>query len=669
VRIPLHLPVAAIIAIAACRSDSERLTAPATAGPSPAQPSVRYVILDSTQVSYLAAASDREMGDYAFQVLGTAPAIGLGDYVAGKQGGLFMGRVLSMSRSSNTLTLKMARTPWSEVLKPYSVYVPFTPGAGSAPTPYGQVRWEPWRLVDRQGKALRTPGFLKTGKGLAANATNFDPRDFSLEDVDICDIAGIGTCHISGRIIHSHFSLDGSLDHHLDADPGSVIPPELPSFSMELSVSPEVEASLEFQLSGSGEIDADIPLVFGISRSVHIDTFFGDVTGSVSVGLILNIKANVEGTIQPFVATSQEVTARINASTDDGISFHFSKNSQFDAGIKLVELGDVGLKVSVGPEISASLDFPGGDMGVSARADGFLEGTETRQGPAENRNWYVRTDAGIEASIEGHIEIDLFDLDESGDKTFPGPELDLVELWGTGDLRITAATTGKDVFPGQVYTATVARAQPGDVPEAPAWSTVLTGSLGINASRQFAGGTLCRRFFGNTSIQFPGVPSGPQDCDLAGATHTVQVSGIAWNCAADQPLPALVQVRFRNPFDAAARLTTRNLGIVCRSAFAVVRDRIDALLASGGVDFNVANGLRVKLTSAEKARDAGDAGAASNSMNAFSNLVSAQTGKHITIAAAVELQAFEALLAQCYLTLVPTCSSVSAASLAASAAR
>ncbi len=666
-RIPLHFfPVAAIIAIAACGSDSERLTAPATAGPGPAQPSVRYVILDSTQVSYLAAASDRQMGNYVFQVRGTAPAISLGDYVAGKQGGLFMGRVLSMSRSSDMLTLELARTAWSEVLKPYTMHVPFTPGAGSAPTPYGKVRWGPWRLVDRQGQPLRAPKFLKGSKGLAANALNFDISDFSLDDVDICDIAGIGTCPITGRIIHAHFSLDGSVDHHFDGSLGSIIPPELPSLSMDLSVSPEVAASLEFRLSGNADIDADIPLVIGFSREVHVDTFFGDVSGSVSVGLILNIQAHVEGTIQPFVATAQQVTARVDVSTDDGIAFHFDKHSQFDAGVKLVELGDVGVKVSVGPEVSASLDFPGGDMGVSARADGFLEGNETQQGPAENPNWYVKTDAGIEASIEGHIAIGLFGIDESGDQTFPGPELDLVELWGTGDLRLTTATTGQDVFPGQVYTAAVARAAPG---ADPVWSNVLTGSLGISASRLFPGGDLCREFFGNTDIQFPGVPNGPQHCDLVGTAHTVDLSGIAWNCSAAEALPAAVQVMFRNPFDPAARLTNRTIGVVCRSALAVGRDRIDALVASGGIDFNLANALKVKLTSAETARDAGDAGTAANAMKAFSNLVSAQTGKHISVAAAAELEALEALLTQCYLTLVPTCSSVSAGSLAASAVR
>ena len=653
-RTPTHLGLAVVVFAVACSSDSQRLTAPPTAGPNASQSAVRYLILDTTQLSYLSTVSDRSTGRYVFRVLGTVPTIEVGNYVAGKQGGLFMGRVLSMSQSLDMVTLELARATWSEVLKPYSLHVPFTPGAGSAPTPYGQVRWEPWRLVDRQGNPLRTPRFLKTGEGLVANATNFDPRDFSLEDVDICDIAGIGTCHISGRIIHSHFSLDGSLDHDFDGDLGSIIPPEAPSLSMTLSVSPEVEASLEFQLSGSGDIDADIPLVFGISRNISIDTFFGDVTGSVSVGLILNIRATVEGTIQPFVATSQDVTARVDASTDDGIDFHFSKHSQFDAGVKLVELGDVGLKVSVGPEISASLDFPGGDMGVSARADGFLEGTETRQGPDENRNWYVRTDAGIEASIEGHIEIGLFDLDESAEKTFPGPELDLVELWGTGDLRITTGTTGADVYPGQIYNLAVGRAQPS---QQPPWDDVLTASLGINASRQFAGGNLCRRFFGNTSIQFPGVPSGPQECSLVGTAHTVNLSGIAWNCAADEPLPALVQVRFRNPFDVAARLTTRTLGVVCRSAFAVVRDRIDTFLASDLIDHNVANALQVKLTAAEQARDDGEAGRASQIMKAFAGLVAAQTGKHIRGDAGPELADFAALLVHCYLTLVPTCSS------------
>lgn len=127
-----------------------------------------------------------------------------------------------------------------------------------------------------------------------------------------------------------------------------------------------------------------------------------------------------------------------------------------------------------------------------------------------------------------------------------------------------------------------------------------------------------------------------------------------------EPLPAAVAVQYRNPFD-DSRLTNRTLDVACRSAFAVVRDRIPDYLVQGGVDFTVVNPLLVKLTAAEEERDLGDAVGAGNVLYAFSNLVRAQEDKHITPAAAAELQAYAALLEQCYLTAVPTCSSLPAA--------
>src|SRR2546428_9995046 len=41
--------------------------------------------------------------------------------------------------------------------------------------------------------------------------------------------------------------------------------------------------------------------------------------------------------------------------------------------------------------------------------------------------------------------------------------------------------------------------------------------------------------------------------DLVATTHTVGLTGIAWNCSAAQALPAQVQLRPRNPFDFLAR--------------------------------------------------------------------------------------------------------------------
>ena len=665
-RIPFHLSIAVVAVVAAC-SEGAQMTAPAPQPPAPPpalQPSMRLVVLDSTKVPFAGTAADRAAGHYVFRILGTAPTIQPGDYVAGKQGGLFLGRVRSVSSSGDRLTLEMAPAAWSEVLRAFDIHIPFTPGAGSASTPYGEVRWGPWYLVDRQGQRINVtaPVPFRTGAGAHVDPLDFNPADFSLDDLDLCAIAGIGTCEISAHVLDAHFSLTGDIEAGGDFSPGSIIPPELPSLSVHAAVSQQLDAGLDVRLSGTGHVDVEVPLAVGFSRDFSCCDF---ISGSVSVGLILGVKANAEGTIQPHAEVSDAVTTGASFSTDNGLDFTFHAEGAFDAGAKVLELGDVGLKVSVGPKAEVSLDILGGGFSLGAGADGFIEGSENRQGPLDNQNWHVLVDVGTEAFLEGGVHVPLIDVDVSDSRTFTGPGIDLVELWGTGDLNVTTNTTGPDVFPGQIYGVSVVRANPTDPPP---WPVVLASNLGVNASHLFSGGGLCHEFFPGAPVLLPFIPVGPQDCDLVGTGHAVNLTNIAWNCGAAEALPAAVQVMFRNPFDASARLTNRTIGVICRSALAVVRDRIDALVASGGIDFNIANALKVKLTSAETARDAGDAVTAANAMNAFSNQVRAQAGKHITAATAAELEAFEALLEQCYLTLVPTCSSVPGASLAAGSA-
>jgi hypothetical protein len=230
-------------------------------------------------------------------------------------------------------------------------------------------------------------------------------------------------------------------------------------------------------------------------------------------------------------------------------------------------------------------------------------------------------------------------------------------LWGTGDLNLTTRTTGSDIFPGQIYTTNVARSTPTDPPP---WFAALSSTLGVNDSHLFVGGLLCRQFFQGAPLIPPFVEA-PQDCDLVATAHTVGLTGLAWNCSAAQALPVQVQVRPRNPFDFFARLTSVTLDAVCRSAYAVVRDRVDALLASGGIDRDgIATALNAKLTAAETARDAGDVAAADTAIQDLLNQLRAQDGKHITTAADGELRALALLLRQCYETIVPTCSAVPA---------
>jgi hypothetical protein len=152
----------------------------------------------------------------------------------------------------------------------------------------------------------------------------------------------------------------------------------------------------------------------------------------------------------------------------------------------------------------------------------------------------------------------------------------------------------------------------------------------------------------------------PQDCDLVATTHSLSpLSGIAWNCKLVIPLPSLITLRPRNFFDFSARLTTVRDSVFCRSAYAVVRDRVAAMLAQGGINIGgIATALDAKLTAAETARDAGDVAGADSALVDLANQLRAQNGKHITTVADAELQAFDTLLRACYETVVPTCSSV-----------
>ena len=189
---------------------------------------------------------------------------------------------------------------------------------------------------------------------------------------------------------------------------------------------------------------------------------------------------------------------------------------------------------------------------------------------------------------------------------------------------------------------------------------MLSSQLGVNDSHLFHGGVLCRQFFQGAPLIPPFIEA-PQDCDLVATAHSVNLTGWAWNCSAAEALPAQVQVRPRNPFT-SGRQTNLTLGVVCRSAYAIVRDFVATLLATGAINRGgIATALAAKLNAAEMARLAGDPAGAESALVDLANQLSAQNGKHITTAADAQLQAFDALLRACYETIVPTCSTVPAA--------
>ncbi len=582
---------------------------------------------------------------------------------------MLVGRVSTVSRSGDRLTLELAPAAWGDVYQPLKIHIPFTPGAGSAPSPYGVVRWGPWHLANQPGPARqggRSVAAMRTSAGAVIDPTDFNPLDFILPNAfDLCTAAGnvvpvTGCINVAAQLIAAHFSLTGGADVTINLD--------IPNGTLTIgtTVNEQLATDADFQLTGTGSVEVDVPIPgAAIAREFTV----GPYSGKVEVGIIVGVTGSVTGTtIEPHIAIADTITTGASVSTSTGaFNFNLSAAGHFDAGAKVIALGDLGVKVAVGPKAEVSLDLgAGGGFDLGAGADGFAEATENLAGLLGFENWHVHVNVGTEGVLDGTVTVPLIHVGINGSHTFPGPGVNLVDLWGTGDLNVASSTTGSDIFPGQIYSTSVARTNPN---EPPPWFAVLSSTLGVNDSRLFIGGILCRQFFQGAPLIPPFVEA-PQDCDLVATAHTVGLTRWAWNCSAAEALPAQVQVRPRDPFDISARLTNLSLGVVCRSAYAVVRDVVASLLASGQINIGgIATALDAKLTAAEVARDAGDVAGADSALVDLANQLRAQNGKHISIAADAQLRALDTLLRACYETIVPACSTVPPAAALALRAR
>jgi hypothetical protein len=659
----ITLTATALALIAACNSDS-LLNAPRPREPRPPsstlQPTIRLVVIDSTNLPFAGTAAERAAGHYIFEIRDSVPVIAPGDYLAGRQGGLFLGRVVSVSQSGERLIVELMAAAWRDVLQPFKVHIPFTPGAGSAMSPYGLVRWGPWHVVQANPRAngpmsptrpLAAMPF-RTPSGAPANADNFDPVGFLLDNFNLCAASGVvtGCANITAKVLNATFSLTGGVDVGADIDVFHL------TLDAHATINEQLNSALDFQLTGNGSVSVDVPIPgAGFERAFTVGAF----SGKIALGFIISVEGDITGTtVQPHVQVSDTVNMGASVSTSSGFRFQYAGAGHFDGGVKVVDLGDLGVKLSVGPKFEVKLDFGSGKgFDLGAGADGFEEAKINLSGLLGLENWHYHVDAGTEAVLEGSVNVPLLGVNLGGMETFPGPGINLLDAWGTGDLAVSSTTTGKDIFPGQIYQTTVARSGP---TEPPPWSMVLSSALGVNDNHLFVGGLLCHQFFQGAPLIPPFIEA-PQDCDVVATAHTVSLTGWAWNCNAAEALPVQVTVRPRNPFDFLARLTSLNLGVVCRSAYAVVRDRVAALLAVGAINIGgIATALDAKLTAAETARDAGNVAAADSAIQDLMNQLRAQNGKHITTAADAELQAFATLLRACYETVVPTCSTVPA---------
>jgi hypothetical protein len=477
-----------------------------------------------------------------------------------------------------------------------------------------------------------------------------------VSNFDLCAASGLATgcVNITAKVIDAQFSYTGGVD--LSITPHFDITTFTFSVTAAASVNEKLNGLLDLQLTGTGAVEVDVP-IRGFVKHLKM----GPDSGTIELGLIVGVEGDITGTtVEPRVQVSDTVTLGMSLSSSSNPPFSFPPPQgagHFDAGVQVIDLGNLGVKISVGPKVELKFGVAGGKLDVEAGADAFEHATLNLAGLLGSANWHYHVDAGTEAALGASLKVPFLfgGLNLGGQQNFPGPGVNLEDMWGTGDLSLVSSTTGKDIFPGQQYPTTVARRIPTDTPP---WFDILPATLGVNDTHVFYGGLLCVQFLAGAPLIPPFVEA-PQNCNLVATAHTVTLTGIAWNCSATEPLPAQVVLRPRNPFDFAARLTHLTLGVFCRSAYAVVRDMVTAMLIRGAINIGgIATALDAKLTAAETARDAGDVAGADSALVDLANQLRAQNGKHITTAADAELQAFDTLLRACYETVVPTCSSV-----------
>jgi hypothetical protein len=477
---------------------------------------------------------------------------------------------------------------------------------------------------------------------------------FLLSNFDLCTGSGLvtGCANVTAKVISGNFSFHGAVDIDLSATPPATI-------VARATVNQQLSAGIDFQLTGTGSVEVDIP----IPDAAFVRKFSrGPVSGEIELGVIIGVEGDITGTtIEPHVQIADTVTTGATVTTAPSFSTQFDPHIHFDAGAKVVNLGDLGVKLTVGPKVTVRFDVFDGKFDLEAAVDRFAKMSENLSGELHLENWHVHVAAGQEGSLTGKLNVPFFGLHNlGGTLSIQFDTLSLVDLWGTGDLEVLSTTAGRDIWPLQTYFTSVARTSPADPPP---WFRVLSTALGVvpgvNDSHFFLGGFLCHQFFPGAPLIVPFIQD-PQDCDLVATKHSLSpLSGIAWNCKLVIPLPSQVTLRPRNFYDFFARLTTVRDSVFCRSAYAVVRDTVAAMLATGRINIGgIATSFDAKLTAAEIARDAGDPAGADSALVDLANELRAQNGKHITTTADAELLSYDTLLRTCYETVVPICSSV-----------
>ncbi|HVH10540.1 MAG TPA: hypothetical protein VM736_12155, partial [Gemmatimonadales bacterium] len=438
-RTSLLLNSAALAVIAACSSDAV-LPGPGSGASQAAtlRAPIRLVVVDSTQLPFAGTAAERAAGVYAFQIVGTAPVVASGDYVAGRQGGLFLGRVVSVSLSPGRLTLQLAPAAWSEVYPDFHVRIPLTQGAGSAPSPYGRVSWGPWEAASQPGTAHPSGGAPSRTPPRVSILAPSDVLDsalaFLLSNLDLCAASGVasGCANISAKVLSGMFSLTGGVDVGAGFDLTT-------GFNAHATVDQKVSAALDFQLTGNGSVQIDVPIPdFGFVRKFKI----GPDSGQIKLGLVVGVEGDIGNTtVEPHFEAADTSRTGLTLTVVDGVKFQWDAHPHFDAGAKVISLGDLGAKLSFGPTFTVEFSFPGGGgLTFDIGGDIFDHATMNLTGLLGSENWHMHVSSGVEATVDANAKVPLFGIDVGPSETFTPLEFNVLDLWGTGDLYVTSST-------------------------------------------------------------------------------------------------------------------------------------------------------------------------------------------------------------------------------------
>jgi hypothetical protein len=549
------------------------------------------VVVDSTRLRLLSDSAEHAAGRYRFRVLqGAAPTFPAGTIIVGAQGSGFLRRVTSAAIQGSTVTLQTTAAALSDVVEAGGfesrVRLLFAPGSPmpAGPLRAGQVVWG-------------EPEIAWLAPGVKLTATGFD-----LSGLDICELLAVGAS-FGGQACPGGIEKLEIKNGLLDFDPTLDFQATFSGFDLK-SFRGVIDGTLDLKFTGVLEAETSVTLIEPF-KILDLTRPFGFAIGAVPViGYVdltlhagLEVKATAKGSIEAGFTNTH--TVQVGATYADGTGWKgvFQSQRTFDAQeptlgdstlsgqidletklsfkpeFKIIFYGVVGPFANVEPYGQTTLTFGTQTCGFDSKAGvdseiGFTipfldEDVSDFAAQQQLGNWQGKTwtcplgNLDVSTITNGqNPDPDGYDiLVDSVSKGHIGPtaqqSVPFVQV-GSRNVKLTGVAPNCSVQGANPQGITVPLA----VVTAVSFTIDCTASTGdIEVDILTTGGNLDPDGYTITldgaSSQAIGINGKTAFSGLAQGPHTLELSGVASNCAVISPNPrsvnlagAPVRVRF-----------------------------------------------------------------------------------------------------------------------------